>query len=187
MDAQIVLFEDHLLGDMNPVTLTRPAFAPFGDVIETEGRDHYTINSGYAERYNDLADLDLAEAGGRPLVNIFRARPWPSPVHIREMERHPLSTQAFVPLTRMPFLVVVAPPSDAPRPEQLRAFVTNGVQGVNYRRGVWHHALLALAEECDFLVIDRGGPERNCDEVSLAAYDIELRTDFPALRSAPVP
>jgi ureidoglycolate lyase len=154
--------------------LTREAFAPFGDVIETAGRDHYTINAGHAERYNDLADLDLTEAGGRPLVNIFRAKPWPSPVRIREMERHPLSSQAFVPLTRTPFLVVVAPATDGLRPEQLRAFVTNGAQGVNYRRGVWHHALLALEADCDVLVIDRGGPQPNCDEVSLAPFEVVL-------------
>ena len=61
--------------------LTRAAFAPFGDVIEIDGGEHYTINAGHAERYNDLADLDLTSAGGRPLINIFRAQPWPSPVH----------------------------------------------------------------------------------------------------------
>ena len=130
--------------------------------------------AGHAERYNDLADLDLTEAGGRPLVNIFRAKPWPSPVRIRDMERHPLSSQAFVPLTRTPFLVVVASATDGLRPEQLRAFVTNGAQGVNYRRGVWHHALLALEADCDFLVIDRGGPQPNCDEVSLAPFEVVL-------------
>lgn len=154
--------------------LTRAAFAPFGDVIEIDGGEHYTINAGHAERYNDLADLDLTSAGGRPLINIFRAQPWPSPVHIREMERHPLSSQAFVPVGRAPFLIVVAAPTDELRPEQLRAFISNGKQGVNYRRGVWHHALLALEPDCDFLVIDRGGPETNCDVVSLEQYEVVL-------------
>ena len=167
--------------------LTREAFAPFGEVIETAGRDHYTINAGHAQRYHDLAELDLTEAGGRPLVNIFRARPWPSPVRIREMERHPLSSQAFVPITRTPFLVVVAAPADALRPETLRAFITNGVQGVNYRRGVWHHALLALEAECDFLVIDRGGPQANCDEVSFAQFDIVLGDPPRPPASLPTP
>ena len=154
--------------------LTRAAFVPFGDVIEIEGSEHYTINAGHAERYNDLADLDLTEAGGRPLISIFRARPWSSPERIREMERHPLSSQAFVPLGRSPFLIVVAAPTDRLRPEHLRAFLSNTKQGVNYRRGVWHHALLALEPDADFLVIDRGGPETNCDVVSLEPFDVLL-------------
>ncbi|PWT72014.1 MAG: ureidoglycolate lyase, partial [Proteobacteria bacterium] len=154
--------------------LTRAGFEPFGDVIDIDGAQHYTINAGHAERYNDLADLDIAAAGGRPLVNIFRARPWPFPIRILEMERHPLSSQAFVPLRGAPFLIVVAPPGDELRPEQLRAFSSAGRQGVNYHRGVWHHALLALEADSDFLVIDRGGPEANCDVVSLDQYEIVL-------------
>ena len=159
-------------------SLTRAAFAPFGDVIETEGSAHYTINQGHAERYQDLARIDVLEHGGKPLVSIFRATPWASPVRITSMERHPLSSQAFVPLTTTPFLVVVAAPTDTLRPEQLRAFVTNGRQGVNYARNVWHHALLALERQSDFLIVDRGGTEPNCDEVFFEQDEIVL--DFPA-------
>jgi ureidoglycolate lyase len=154
--------------------LARSVFEPFGDVIETEGRPHYPINEGYAERYHDLAQVDVLEQGGRPLINIFRARPRPHPIRIRQMERHPLSSQAFIPLTRVPFLIVVAAPEEAPRPENLRAFITNGRQGVNYRRGVWHHPLLALEEVCDFLVVDRGGPGPDCDVVRYEDCDIML-------------
>jgi ureidoglycolate lyase len=144
--------------------LTREAFAPFGDVVETEGSQAFAINDGFATRHHDLARIDVVEAGGRPLINIFRARPWPQPVRIRLMERHPLSSQAFVPLAPRPFLVVVAPPGETPDPAAIRAFVTDGAQGVNYRRGVWHHPLLALERETDFLVVDRGADDRNCDE-----------------------
>ena len=161
---------------LNPVPLTRAAFAPFGDVIETEGSEHYTINNGTTERYHDLAAVDVLEARGRPLLNIFRGQPRPLPITIAMMERHPLASQAFVPLSKRPFLVVVAEPGVAPDARTLRAFITDGSQGVNYRRAVWHHPLLVIDERTDFLVIDRGGPGENCDEYyfDMRSQDISL-------------
>ena len=156
------------------VPLTRDAFAAFGEVIETEGSNHYTINSGFAERYHDLAHVDVLENSGKPLISIFHALPRSQPIHIEGMERHPLSSQAFMPLSPISFLVVVAAPTEELQPEHLRAFITNGRQGVNYRRGIWHRALLALQEPCDFLVIDRGGEEENCDEITFSGRDIVL-------------
>lgn len=143
--------------------LTREAFAPFGDVIETDGRDHFTINDGFAERFHDLANVDLAEQNGRTLLSIFRARPRPRPIAITMMERHPLSSQAFIPLSSVPFLVLVAPAGVEPTLENLTLFRTNGRQGVNFARGVWHFPLLVEQENQEFLIVDRGGPEKNCD------------------------
>ncbi len=150
---------------LDPAPLTDGGFDAFGDVIEARDDRAYPINGGLAIRYHDLAEVDVREAGGRPLINIFRGRPWPLPIQVTMMERHPLATQAFMPLTNRPFLVIVAPPGDDPRPEDLRAFLTSGRQGVSYRRGVWHHPLLVLGSEADFLVVDRGGGGDNCDEV----------------------
>ena len=129
------------------------------------------INEGTSQRYNDLAELDVQEAGGRPLISIFHALPRPMPLPIEIMERHPLSSQAFYPLERRAFLVVVAEAGAAPLAQQLRAFLSSGDQGVNYRRNTWHHALIALDQPCDFLVIDRGGPEPNCDGSEAVAAD----------------
>lgn len=145
--------------------LTAEGFAPFGEVIEKRPDRSLMINAGMAERFHDLAEVDVAESGGRPLVNIFQGQPWALPLTVRMLERHPLSSQAFVPLGRQPFLVVVAPPGDRPKPRQVRAFLAEDGQGVNYRRGVWHHPLVALDEVTDFLVVDRGGAGENCDEV----------------------
>jgi ureidoglycolate lyase len=147
--------------------LGRIAFAPFGDVIDCEAGHHYTINDGFAERYHDLAKVDVAADGGRPLINIFRAKPRPLPLRIATMERHPLSSQAFVPLMPRTFLVVVAAAGPVPAAADLRCFRTHGLQGVNYAAGTWHYPLIALETEQDFLVIDRGGPGKNCDEVSI--------------------
>lgn len=147
--------------------LTRTAFAPFGDVIDCNAAaKHYTINEGYAERYHDLAKIDVAADDGRPLLNIFRARARTLPLHVTMMERHPLSSQAFIPLTPRPFLVLVARPGAAPTPSDLHCFRTEGSQGVNYAKGTWHHPLIALEDMQDFLTIDRGGAGDNCDEVA---------------------
>jgi ureidoglycolate lyase len=146
--------------------LTRAAFAPFGDVIELEGARQIPINLGTTMRYHDLAHIDVAEGGGRPLLNVFRGEPRALPFEVRMLERHPLGSQAFVPLTDAPYLIVVAPQGELV-PALMRAFVSRGWQGVNYAKGVWHHPLIALDRVSDFVVIDRGGEGHNCDEQTL--------------------
>jgi ureidoglycolate lyase len=147
--------------------LTRSAFAPFGDVIELDGARHFAINGGTTERYHDLASVEVTERGGRALINLFRAQPRALPVDITMMERHPLGSQAFIPLRQGRYLVVVAPAGEFD-PALMRAFWTDAWQGVNYAKGVWHHPLLALDQVSDFVVVDRGGEGNNCDELSLA-------------------
>lgn len=147
--------------------LTREAFAPFGDVIQLEGSHHYPINLGTTERFHDLADIDVTDNDGRTLVNLFRGQPRELPFAIEMMERHPYGSQAFIPLTADPYLIVVALPGPL-SPENLRAFITTGWQGVNYAKNTWHHPLLALEKVSDFIVIDRGGPGNNCIEETLA-------------------
>jgi ureidoglycolate lyase len=160
--------------NLRPAPLTATAFAPYGDVVETAGRDHYPINAGMAERYSDLANIDVGAEGGRPLVSLCQAKPVRLPVPLRLMERHPLSSQAFIPLSRAPFLIVVAPAGPSPRSDDIRAFISNGRQGINYRAGTWHHPLLALDEATDFLIVDRGGPGTNCDEVPIEERGIVI-------------
>jgi ureidoglycolate lyase len=164
---------------LRPVPLTRAAFAPFGDVIELEGAQHFPINEGSTERFHDLAKVDTDANGGRPLVNLFRAQARPLPVQLTVMERHPLGSQAFIPLAPRPYLVVVAPDLGG-RPGALQAFVTRGWQGVNYARNVWHHPLLALHEDSDFIVVDRGGEGCNLEEWPLPTpVNVDLVSAFP--------
>jgi ureidoglycolate lyase len=149
---------------LKPAALTAEAFAPFGDVIEIRGRQPRWINEGTCERFDDVAQPDVLAAGGRPAISIFRAAARQLPFHVKVLERHPLSSQAFVPLDGRPFLVVVAVPGDAALSGRIRAYRSSGTQGVNYRRNTWHHALLALERTSHFLVIDRDGAGENCDE-----------------------
>ena len=146
--------------------LTREAFAPFGDVIELEGAKQIPINLGTTIRYHDLAKVDVTDENGRTLVNLFRGQPRALPFEITMMERHPLGSQAFIPLNDKPYLVVVAPAGELDE-SKIRAFVTSGWQGVNYAKGVWHHPLLALGEVSDFIVVDRGGDGLNLNEQNL--------------------
>jgi ureidoglycolate lyase len=155
--------------------LTAAAFAPFGDVIETAGRSARTINEGTCERFDDLAQVDVLAAGGRPLISIFKSVPRTLPLQVKGMERHPLSSQAIIPLDRVPFLVIVAADGDAGLGSRISAFYCAGAQGVNYRRNTWHHPLIALDRTCHFLVVDRGGPGDNCEEI-MAGEEVILVT-----------
>ena len=155
--------------------LNRKEFEPFGEVIEIDSTvESISINDGYASRYNDLTTVDVLESGGRPLINVFRCRPRPLPITIHMMERHPLGSQAFISLQQKRFLIVVAPSGQSVDPENLSAFVTNGYQGVTYARGVWHFPLIGLDEEQDFLVIDRGGPGNNYEEIFFSESDTRI-------------
>ncbi|MFT0169525.1 ureidoglycolate lyase [Paraburkholderia mimosarum] len=147
-------------------SLTSEAFAPFGDVIELAGAKQIPINLGTTIRFHDLAKVDVTDEGGRPLMNLFRGQPRELPFEVRMLERHPLGSQAFVPLNDKPYLVVVAPAGELDV-TKIRAFVSRGWQGVNYAKGVWHHPLIALGEVSDFIVVDRGGDGLNLNEQDL--------------------
>lgn len=155
--------------------LSAEAFAPFGQVIECAGHAGYAINEGSSQRFTDLAQLE-ADAEGRLALSIFRAEARQAPFALSCLERHPLGSQAFMPLHGQAFLVVVAearPVSAQPAPESLRVFVSNGRQGINFRRGIWHHPLLALSAG-DFLVADRLGPGDNCEAVDIAGWQVGI-------------
>jgi ureidoglycolate lyase len=152
--------------ELTPEPLTAEAFAPFGSVIEASVEAvKLDINQGHAVRYDALAQVDVADGGGVPVISLFRAKPLGELV-LRSFERHPLGSQSFIPLSGRPYLVAVAPtgPFD---PANIRLFRAEGHQGVHYRKGVWHHFLLVL-DESDFLVVDRTGPGENCEEIELA-------------------
>ena len=153
--------------ELTPEQLTAEAFAPFGSVIEASDEAvKLDINQGHAVRYDGLAEIDVADGGGAGVISLFRARPLSEPV-LKTFERHPLGSQSFVPLSGRPYLVAVAPAGDFD-PVGIRLFRAEGRQGVHYLKGVWHHFLLVLEEDSDFLVIDRAGPGDNCEEVELA-------------------
>lgn len=154
--------------NLTPEPLTADAFAPFGDVIEASDQaEVIPINYGWTTRFNALTDVSVG--GGRAIISIFRSKPL-QPLVLKLFERHPEGSQAFMPLQGRPYLVAVAPAGDFDV-TKVRVFRAEATQGVNYARGTWHHFLLALQGESDFLVVDREGPGENLDEVELAAAD----------------
>ncbi|CAN0451887.1 unnamed protein product, partial [Discosporangium mesarthrocarpum] len=101
--------------ELFPAPLTKEAFAPFGDVIETDGAQRLSINEGTTERFHDLAGVDVASDGGSPLISIFRGQPRPQPIAIRMVERHPLGSQAFIPMQDQDWFIVVAASDEVPQ------------------------------------------------------------------------
>ena len=143
--------------------LSAEAFAPFGQVITTEGAHHYPINLGMTERFHDLARLELGGVHARPLISIFRGQPYALPLTLRLVERHPLGSQAFFPLSLRRWLSVVAPDLHGV-PGRPRAFMVPPGVGVNIAMHTWHGVLTALDAQSDFLVVDRGGEGNNLEE-----------------------
>jgi len=154
--------------ELNAKPLTPEAFAPFGDVIDTRTAEWFPINAGRTRRYHDLAKVETLGEQARALISVFVSQPVTLPLELDFLERHPLGSQAFMPLHEEHFLIVVAPPGETIDPREVRAFVTDGRQGVNYRAGTWHAIQSVLEREGEFLVVDRGGEGHNCDEHPLA-------------------
>ena len=140
---------------LTPEILTAENFSQFGQVISLEQKDFLTINNGYAKKYPDLATIDTKEHGGTTTVHIYVAKKRQFPLQINMLEKHPFFSQTFIPKDNQPFLVVVAPASDELNIEDIRAFISNGEQGVNYSRGVWHFPLISVKNDAQFIVIDR--------------------------------
>lgn len=141
--------------------LSAEAFAPFGEVIEARGDPTVVINRGKCHRWTDLAKLDFAD--GRAGISIFVGQPCTLPLKLEMVERHPQGSQAFLPLSTDPFLVVVAPDRDG-TPDTPRAFLTRPGQGVNYHRATWHGVLTPLDRQATFAVVDRIGQGTNLEE-----------------------
>ena len=148
--------------------LTADAFAPFGDVMDARTSASFPINAGRTQRHHDLATVETLGENAHTLINIFVSQPITLPLALTFLERHPQGSQAFMPLHEERFIVVVAPPGEHIDPSDVRAFVTDGRQGVNYHAGTWHAIQSVLEREGEFLVVDRGGAGHNCDEYPIA-------------------
>ena len=144
---------------LEPLTATR--FAPFGDVLDFSGKPDKMINQGMCGRFHDRAHL--THTNGRVGISLFEAVPRQLPYRLDMMERHPFGSQAFLPMTESPFLVIVADDENG-CPGQPLAFLTEPNMGVNYHANIWHGVLTPLSVPGRFVVIDRIGPGTNLEE-----------------------
>lgn len=145
--------------------LTRDAFAPYGDVVEINSASHFSINEGAIERFHDLAQLDVGDDPQAKIICSIAMCNTAStlPFRIKVIERHPLGTQLFYPMFTGPILLVVGVQAPEPDPLTFEAFISNGQQGINFHRNVWHIPLISLNEGEKYIIVDRDGPGNNCD------------------------
>ena len=145
---------------IKPKEITRENFAIYGDLISSDSIKPIDINAGYAKRFNDLAKINTSKNKGETIISIFSALKRSFPMKIDMMEKHPLGSQAFVPMKETIFLTFVAPPGDVPEIKKIQSFIIPPKMGVNYKPGIWHFPLIST-EDTNFLVIDRKGSGKN--------------------------
>jgi ureidoglycolate lyase len=145
---------------INPKPITKENFSKFGDMITTADIKPIEINEGYAKRFDGIANLDTSKDNGETIISIFSALKRSFPMKIDMMEKHPLGSQAFIPMKQTTFLVLVAPEGNKPDLNKIEAFLIPPEIGVNYNPGIWHFPLIAT-EDMNFLVVDRKGSGDN--------------------------
>ena len=145
---------------IKPIKISRTNFNTYGDLISTDDINPIDINEGYAKRFDNLADLNTLIDNGKTIVSIFSALKRTFPMQINMMEKHPLGSQAFIPMKETTFLCFVAPPGKSPDINKIESFIIPPKKGINYKPGVWHFPLIST-EDTNFLVIDRKGKGEN--------------------------
>ena len=138
-------------------------------MISSGGINPIDINSGYAKRFDNLANINTSKDGGKTIVSIFSALKRNFPMKIDMMEKHPLGSQAFIPIKETTFLCFVAPPGESPEIDKIQSFIIPPKTGINYKPGIWHFPLIST-EDTDFLVIDR---KVNSENLVIHKFDKE--------------
>ena len=138
---------------IKPIKISRSNFSSYGDLISTENINPININAGYAKRFDNLVNLNTSKNNGKTIVSIFSALKRTFPMQIDMMEKHPLGSQAFIPMKETTFLSFVAPPGNFPELNKIQSFIIPPKMGINYKPGVWHFPLIST-EDTNFIVID---------------------------------
>ena len=159
---------------INPKPITKENFAKYGDVITTKDIRPLEINDGYAKRFDGIANLDTSIDGGETTICIFSALKRSFPMKIDMMEKHPLGSQAFIPMQETTFLVLVAPKGGKPNIDEIESFIVPPHIGVNYNPGIWHFPLIST-KDMNFLVVDRKGSGDNLVLEDLNKEEIFLK------------
>ena len=145
---------------VKPIKVSKTNFATFGDLISSEDVKPMDINAGYAKRFDNLANINTSKDDGKTIVSVFSALKRTFPMKINMMEKHPLGSQAFIPMKETTFLSFVAPPGESPEISKIHSFIIPPKTGINYKPDIWHFPLIST-EDTNFLVIDRKGSGEN--------------------------
>ena len=153
---------------LTPKPLTAKSFAPYGEVVSTDSaKKEFSMNYGLATRYFDLANIDVEEKEGKPCISLVTSNAFELPFTVESMEYHPFGSQLFYPICERPFLILVSTPAETLDTHTLKLFISDGKQGVNYHKNVWHHYLMPLENNSGFIVVDRNGNDDNCIEMPI--------------------
>ena len=158
----------------NPKLITKENFSKFGDMITTNDIKPIEINNGYAKRFDGIANLNTSKDNGETTICIFSALKRTFPMKINMMEKHPLGSQAFIPMKETTFLVFVAPQGDKPDLQKVESFIVPRGIGINYNPGTWHFPLIST-EDMNFLVVDRKGSGDNLVIENLDKEEVILK------------
>ena len=142
--------------NLEKLALSSKLFEAFGDII-SKGMENnkFLINHGYCERFDEVTSVKVLDKKAKPIISIFSATPRKRPIKIDYMEMHPLASQAFMPIQKIDWQVVVANDNDgSPDLSSIKCFDVPGDIGINYNPKVWHFPLLVNTVQ-DFLVVDR--------------------------------
>ena len=145
---------------IKPIAITKDNFTQYGDLISSNNVMPIDINAGYAKRFDDLASINTSKNDGKTIISIFSALKRNFPMKIDMMEKHPLGSQAFMPLIETTFLCFVAPANNLPDINKIQSFIVPPKTGINYKPNIWHFPLIST-EDTNFLVIDRKGNGEN--------------------------
>ena len=159
---------------IKPIPITKENFSKFGNMITTKDINPLEINNGYAKRFDNIAKIDTSSQNGETTISIFSALKRSFPMKIDMMEKHPLGSQAFIPMKETTFLTLVAPEGEKPNIEQIESFIVPKGIGVNYKANVWHFPLIST-EDMNFLVVDRKGSGDNLVIENLDKENISLK------------
>jgi len=157
--------------------LCQETFYEFGDVIDdSKEREINKINYGHTLKIRSDSVVDTHRKNGKTVINLYKTRPIKLPFEVKKMERHPIGTQAFINIDDNPAIAIVAKKGKFDATE-LRAFLVRSDQAINYHKGTWHHHNLCLDRSTRFIVVERDGPEANCEEIDIP-QNIKVVVDF---------
>ena len=145
---------------IKPIEITRKNFFAYGDLISSNNIKPLNINAGYAKRFDNLANINTSRDQGKTIVSIFSALKRTFPMKIDMMEKHPLGSQAFIPMKETTFIAFVAPLGEKPEINKIESFIISPGKGINYKPGIWDFPLIST-EDMNFLVVDRKGAGNN--------------------------
>tara|TARA_Y100000590_G_scaffold469042_1_gene654592 strand:+ start:4460 stop:5002 length:543 start_codon:yes stop_codon:yes gene_type:complete len=134
--------------------ITQENFSKYGQLISTSNLRFDDINQGTTKSFYDLVDIEVYGNDKQCRVNIFKAQKRIFPLEINMLENHPFGSQAFIPLQKTEFIVVVSAISNKPDINLIEAFFIPPENGINFKAKVWHFPLIAI-EDSNFLTIDK--------------------------------